>query len=224
MALKILPVFGRDKEKDTVQWFLKHADIIEKMSAPLQEAVDATFGKKKDFKLVVEKAEEISRLEKKADVARRKTASLLYEGAFLPVMRSRFYDLSGRTDNVADAIKNVANMLHYLEGKKVSDSLVVIFYKLGENAIKAAVLVKPALQALFDNKKELHSLVDKIKSLEEESDTYQKYLFDKIFFDKKMNPVTVQIIGWVGHGLSEVCDEAKRVCDTMILLEIMGVA
>ena len=52
MSLKILPVFGRDEEKETVKLFIKHAGAIENMAKPLQEAVDLSFGKKKDFKLV----------------------------------------------------------------------------------------------------------------------------------------------------------------------------
>ena len=222
--VNILPIFGRDKEKNTILCFLKHAEIIEQMTGPLQEAVDSTFKKKKDFKLVMKKAKEIKALEKEADIIRRQTATLLYEGAFLPVMRSRFYDLSSRTDNVADTIKNVANLLHYLKDKKISNNLAAILHKLGENAAKASTLVKPALQALFENKKEVHQIVDKIKELEEESDIHQRELFDKILFDKKMNPVTVQIIGWIGHRLSKVCDDSKKVSDTIILLKIMGVA
>jgi len=49
-------------------------------------------------------------------------------------------------------------------------------------------------------------------------------MFDRILFDKKMKPVTVQVVGWIGHGLSEVCDEAKHVSDTMSLLKIMRIA
>lgn len=223
MALNILPIFGRDKEKDTVKWFLKHAEIIQQMAAPLQEILNATF-KKKDFKLVEEKSKEINSLEKEADKARRTTATLLYEGAFLPVMRSRLYGLSGRMDDVADAIKNVCNMLHYLKGKKVPEHTITVLLKLGDNASKAAELVKPALQALFDNDPEFTKIINKIKDLEEKSDLYQREMFDRILFDRNMNPVTVQIIGWIGHSLSEVCDDAKHVSDTMTLLRIMKVA
>lgn len=223
MALKILPIFGREKEKETIRWFLEHVRIIQRMSKPLQEAVQAAF-KKKDFKLVAEKAKKLNDLEKHADHARRKTAALLYEGAFLPVMRSRLYDLSGRIDDVADTIKNVVNMLHYLRDKKVPRGLVPILLKLGDNASKAAELVLPALQALFDNKPEFQSLSDKIKGLEKGSDSYQKEMFDRILFDKSMKPVTVQIVGWIGHALSKVCDDAKHVSDTMALLRVMKVA
>ncbi|MDP2908917.1 MAG: DUF47 family protein [Nanoarchaeota archaeon] len=223
MALRILPIFGRDKEKETVKWFLNHADTIQKIGVPLQESIVATF-KKKDFKLVIEKAKEVNDLEKQADNARRATATSLYEGAFLPVMRSRLYDLSGRMDNVADASKNVVNMLHYLRDKKVPASVVAVLLKLGDNAAKASELVKPALQALFDNKPEFQGLVNQIKKLEESSDLYQRDMFDKILFDKKLNPVAVQVIGWIGHALSRVCDEAKRVSDTLTLLRIMKIA
>jgi predicted phosphate transport protein (TIGR00153 family) len=223
MALNILPFFGRDKEKETVNWFLKHAETIESMAKPLSEILDAAF-KKKDFELVIEKFKEINRLEKEADNARRTTATLLYEGAFLPTMRSRLYGLSGRMDDIADAIKNVCNMLHYLKGKKVPQGTVAILFKLGDNAVKAAGLTKLTLQALFDNKQEFTTLSNQIKDLEEKSDIYQREMFDKILFDKNMNPVTVQIIGWVGHSLSEVCDNAKHATDTMTLLKIMKVA
>ncbi len=149
---------------------------------------------------------------------------MLYEGAFLPVMRSRLYDLSGRLDNVADAIKNVANMLGYLKGRKVPKGIMDVLEELSENACKSAELMEPALEALFERKPEFQSLNDKIKDLEEKSDIYQREMFDRILFDKKLKPVTVQIIGWIGHGLSEVCDEAKHVSDTMSLLRIMEIA
>jgi len=202
---------------------LKHVEIVQKMAIPLKEGVNATF-KKQDFKLAVKKAEELNALEKDADNARRSTAALLYEGAFLPVMRSRLYDLSGRIDNVADAIKNVGNMLHYLKNKKVPSYLTEILIRLGDNAAKSAELLKPTLQALFDNTEEFQSLNEQLKDLEEKSDIYQREMFDRMLFDKKLNPVTIQIIGWIGHTLSEVCDEAKHVSDTMNLLKIMKVA
>ncbi len=223
MALNILPFFGRDKEKETVKWFLKHAETIQSMAKPLSEILDAAF-KKKDFELVIEKFKEINTLEKEADKARRTTAALLYEGAFLPTMRSRLYGLSGRMDDIADAIKNVCNMLHYLKGKKVPPGTVEILLKLGDNAVKAAGLTKLILQALFDNKPEFTTLSNQIKDLEEKSDLYQREMFDRIFFDRNMNPVTVQIVGWVGHSLSEVCDNAKHSVDTMTLLKIMKIA
>ena len=223
MALGILPIFGRDKEKETVEWFLKHAEIIQSMAKPLQEIMDATF-KKKDFNLVAEKAKEINLLEKEADVARRKTASLLYEGAFLPMMRSRLYGLSGRMDDVADAIKNVGNMMHYLKGKKVQPGTVEILFKLGDDAARVAELVSPTLHALFDNRPEFTELSNRIKDLEERSDILQREMFDRILFDGHLNPVTVQIIGWIGHSLSEVCDNAKHVVDTLVLLKVMKVA
>ncbi|MBU4501491.1 MAG: DUF47 family protein, partial [Nanoarchaeota archaeon] len=74
MALKILPFFGRDKEKETVKLFLKHTDIIDEMCGPLKEAIDTAF-KKKDFKKVRELSKHISVLEKKGDVTRRRTAA-----------------------------------------------------------------------------------------------------------------------------------------------------
>lgn len=223
MALNILPIFGRDKEKEAVKWFLTHAEVVGRMSRPLQEILDAAF-KKKDFKLVDEKFNEINLLEKEADKARRTTAALLYEGAFLPTMRSRLYGLSGRMDDVADSIKNVSNMLHYLKGKKINPATITILLKLGDNACKASELMLPTLKALFDNTEEFRNLVSRIKNLEEQSDIYQREMFDRILFDKSMNPVTVQIISWVGHSLSEVCDSAKHVSDTMTLLRIMKVA
>jgi hypothetical protein len=97
------------------KFFSEHEidSIIKEMSDIFRALCSAAFDEK-DFAHVETYADKVSNMEKDADVARRKTAALLYEGAFLPVMRSRLYDLSGRIDNVADTMKNVANMLHYL--------------------------------------------------------------------------------------------------------------
>ncbi|MBL7100733.1 MAG: DUF47 family protein [Nanoarchaeota archaeon] len=224
MALKILPVFGRDKEKEVVKLFLKHVEIVEKMALPLQETVDATF-KDKNFNLVAEKSKEIWVLERNADIVRKKTATLLYEGAFLPMMRSRLYDFSGRIDDVADTIQDAVNIFHYLKGKKIPINLFKSLHKLGETASKSARLIKPCLQAMFDNKKEeFDKLVGKIKATESEADRYKRELFETILFDKKMDPITVQILMWIGKELSGISDGAKRVSDTMVLLRVMNVA
>ncbi len=223
MALHILPIIGRDKEKETVKWFLKHAELIEKIGEPLKQAIDFAF-LKKDFEKVEKLCEEINALEKEADIARQKTASLLYAGAFLPVMRSRFYDLSGRLDNVADTVQDAANILHHMKGRKIPKEVIKLICNLGEEAAKSTQLVKPALKALFNSQKNFNKLVEEIKIIEGRADKYEHQLLEIIFSDKKIEAVTVSIIKWISKELSFICDSAKHVSDTMCLLKIMNVA
>ncbi|MCG2718731.1 MAG: DUF47 family protein [Nanoarchaeota archaeon] len=223
MALKILPFFGRDKEKETVKLFLKHTDIIDEMCGPLKEAIDTAF-KKKDFKKVRELSKHISVLEKKGDVTRRRTAAMLYSGAFLPMTRSRLYDFSGRIDDVADAIQDAANLLHYIEKKKVPKEYIKLLHQLGETAAECAKLIKPAMDALFQNQQNFSKYVEDIKKLESKADYYERTLFDDLFFNKKVDPLAMHILSWVARELSRIADKAKQVSDTMVLIKIMNVA
>jgi len=223
MALKILPFFGRDKEKETLALFRKHAEVIASMSKPLQEAVDAAF-KKKDFELTEERCKELNKLEKEADFIRKKTAAMLYAGAFLPMMRSRLYDFSGRLDDVADTIQDAANLLHYMKGKKIPKEFIDILHKLGQTAAKSASMIKPAIEALFENKKNFDRLMNDIKTIESEADHYERELFNKLFFKKNMDATAMHVMSWVGIELSKVADKMKKVSDTMVLVKIMNVA
>jgi len=223
MALKILPFVGRDKEKDTVSLFLKHADIIDEMCDPLKEAVDMAFHKK-DFKKVRELSKEVHDLEKKGDVIRRKTAAKLYAGAFLPMTRSRLYDFSGRVDDVADTIQDAANLLHYMEKKKIPKEYVDIIHKLAETSTECAKLIKPAMNALFKNQQNFSKYVEDIKKLESKADNYERILFDDLFFNKKVDSLSMHIISFTVREFSKISDKAKKVSDTMVLINIMNVS
>lgn len=101
MAFKLMNLFGRSQERDTI-------NLIKQLMKKIIEAntvfveVKTTFDKK-DYANLSKLSNKIGDIEHQADELRRRILTLLCEGAFLPMMRENLHRLVQAMDEIGRA-------------------------------------------------------------------------------------------------------------------------
>lgn len=219
MAFKILPFFGRSAEKEIVDLMRKHMQKIFAMNNVLVEAGNAVVAGK--YKIVGEKAKEISEMEHEADGVRREMLSKLYGGAFLPGMRMQLYNLINMLDDIAGDIQNSIQAFVYLRNKTFPKEVKSIFSKIIAETSETLLSLGKALEDLLEGKPELASDVKEVLKKEHNIDLLKKELFDYTLFAKKLDPLSSRVIGDIVDFVSHISDMAETCADQMELLKIL---
>ena len=143
MALGIIGILGKSKEKDTLDLMKKHIEKIVETKDAYKEAYTLfKANKKKKAEMM---ANTVSEKEHDADLICKRIVVNLYEGAFMPNMRSNIYRTVEEIDTVADKIKNAANMIPFLKVVKLNNVLKDIldeFHDPKPAATTIATLIK----------------------------------------------------------------------------------
>ena len=215
-----LPLFGQDKEKETVELLVQQVQAIRSTMDVFKELMDQL--RSKNFKKVREKIQDVKDHEQECDAIRHNIATALFEGAFLPGMRSQLNTLSDQLDDVADSIENAANMSPYFEVHKPSKVMFDTFDRLTHEADKSIIALDAVLHSLLNKEPDdlFTGKFKKMKIAEEACDQIQREVFDLVYMDKKMDPVLVQLAGNFAHMLSTVADSVECACDTMTSIKM----
>lgn len=219
MVFRILPFFGRSAEKKVVELMKEHLQKTLAMNNILEQAGDSFL--KDNYKIVEEKAKEVSVVEHQADGIRREILSELYKGAFLPGMRTQLYDLVNMLDEVANKMQNAVQSFVYLRGKNFSTKAKTILGKMIVETNKAVISLGKALDDLFEGKPELREHIKEVGAFEHNIDLLKKELFDYILFEKRLDVLSSMVIGDVANFVSEISDMAENSCDRIELLKIL---
>lgn len=219
MAFRILPFFGRSIEKKIVELMKRHLQKTVAMNEILTQAGDAVV--KGKYKIVEEKAEEVSVIEHQADEIRREILSELYKGAFLPGTRTQLYNLVNMLDGVANKIQNSVQAFVYLRGKNFSSKAKNIFGKIIEETNKSVISLGKVLNDLFEGKPEIRDHIREVGALEHNVDLLKKEMFHYILFEKKLDALSSRVIGDVVNFISSISDMAENSCDRIELLKIL---
>ncbi|MDI6737196.1 MAG: DUF47 family protein [Nanoarchaeota archaeon] len=217
--LRILPIFGRNMEKETVELFKQMLKEIVDARAPFKEVGKAL--KKGDFKNVAEFSGKIREQEHKCDKLRRQISQNLYIGAFMPAMRTRLYDLTDSIDSVIDSVQDSVDRMVYLEHKKVPPKVLDIYIKMIDEACRGMAFLSIIIDNLFSGSPDLMANIKKANLVEHNLDKLKKDVLDIILFDKKMHPVCVLVCWKVSKFLEEIGDSIERCCDDVAILRLM---
>ena len=217
--LRILPIFGRDMEKETVELF--KAMIAEILSArqPFTEVGKAL--KKGDFKRIKQLAAVINEKEHNCDKIRRHISQNLYSGAFMPVMRTRLYDLTDGIDDVIDRMQDAVDRIIYLEHKKLPLKVADLYIKMVEEGCTAITELSVIINELFAGSPELMHEVKKANQSEHNLDLLKRDVLDIILFDRKIDCTSVWLEANVAALLSEVGDAVEGCCDDVAILRLL---
>lgn len=221
MSFRILPIFGRDKEKETLELFKKHIKKVQETRKAFHEAAEALF--KSNFNDVNQKVEIVNIKERETDDIRREVILCLFEGAFLPVTRSRLYELSESIDNVADEIQDAADMLVFFKGRKLPKDIMNLIKEIVKEAEESVDELENGFNDLLDNR-EISSDFKKMKITEEKADILQQQLLKKLYFNKKIDPVTVSIVARTGHIISKISNEVESSFNKMSIIKLLKLA
>lgn len=219
MAFKILPLFGRDKEKETVELF---RSLLAEAKMANAAFIDCSKGLlDEDFDVVAAKAMDVSKHEKNADQIIAKIIFHLYGGAFLPGMRTQLHELAIFIDDVVDDMQNAANAFGYMRDKKFPESVKAIYWKLIEESERSVSQLQTIMEGLFENKESLMDDIKAAKVMEHNCDVLKKEVFDKVMFDKKLEPVTSRLLTDLAGFISAIADSVEDCCDKVIVLKLL---
>lgn len=219
MAFKILPLFGRDKEKETVELFRELLTEVTLGNEALMECIKGMLDD--DFDAVEARANDVSKHEKNADQIISKIIFHLYSGAFLPGMRTQLHELAIFIDDVIDNMQNSANAFGYMRDKKFPETVKVVYWKLAEETRMSVNQLRIILEDMFENKETLMEDIKSAKIMEHNCDVFKKEVFDKVMFDKKLEPVTSRLLTDIAGFISSISDAVEDCCDKVVVLKLL---
>ena len=219
MAFKILPLFGRNTEKETVELF---RGLLTEIVMANSAFLDCTKGLlDEDFDVVAMKAADVSKHEKNADQIIAKIIFHLYGGAFLPGMRTQLHELAIYIDDVVDNMQNAANAFGYMKDKKFPEAVKNTYWKLVEESRKSVEQLRIIMEDLFENKDSLMEDVKVAKVMEHNCDVLKKEVFDRVMFDKKLEAVTSRLLTDIAGFISSIADSVEDCCDKVIVIKLV---
>ena len=217
--LRILPIFGRDMENETVELFKAMVQEILAARQPFKEVGFAL--KKGDFRKIKVLAKEINEKEHNCDKIRREISQKMYSGAFMPVMRTRLYDLTDTMDSVIDGVQDAVDRMIYLEKKKLSPKVVDLYLKMIDESCTGITHLSVIIENLFSGSQELMSNVKKANISEHNLDILKRDVLNIVLFDKKMDCTFVWLSVNVATLLSEIGDSVEKCCDDVAILRLL---
>ncbi|MBS3108159.1 DUF47 family protein [Candidatus Woesearchaeota archaeon] len=222
MAFRILSFMGfgrKTKEQEIIDLLTEHLKIVSNTKCVLAEIYELAF--KGKFDAVAGKIKDVFELERDADQLKKKITIKLHEGAFLPTMRRNLYDLILINDVVCNEIQNAASMFGYLKIFKLPKSIWVILGKLIDKSCESVDQLQKTFIALTDYNKDIDKEIVNMRKIESEADSWQKELFETMYFKIKRDALMIMAVGQLGHFVSEIADRAQEASEKMMLIRIM---
>jgi len=223
-----MPFFGAKKEQEAFKLLTCHAIEVHKTVEMLNELFMAL--SKYDHNLIENVTKKISAQEYEADKCRRKFESGLYEGAFLPLLRSDLFNFAERADTVADEAKHVGQAVARREklcdmlkkAAKKNKKVAALVEGLGPLAAKVIETVKcltNATKALETDVEKAAALAEKTNSLEEEVDVIEDQLIRSVFdLERSLDAVTVMQLRDVIMWTARVANWAEDAGDIIAMI------
>ena len=127
-----------------------------------------------------EKVQKVSLFENQADILRRKTISVMYEGAFLPNLRGELLALIESVDKVMNKVQSVAECIDF-QRPKIPEEFREDLLKQNHLVRETYKYLKKAVETLFLNIEETNSYILKVEELEHKEDILEKDMIKKLF-------------------------------------------
>jgi len=219
MGFKILPIFGRNQEEETLNSLRDMMKEIMQANALFRDCtklwLDAEYDK------VAEMSEDIGKHERQADDQRRKIMMQLYSGAFLPGTRGDIHQLTDELDDIVDGIFHSSARFGYMKGKKFPEDIKATFWKLTNETRDCVEKMNAIIAELLDNNSE--SIMDHIKEakeIEHNCDLLMKDIEDAVYFSK-MDAMTAILILKIANEMVSISDAVETACNRVTVLKLL---
>jgi uncharacterized protein len=185
--------FSGKKEQTVIEKIKKHIQILNAAAECFRKAVE-----NRDR----EQLYCVSDLEREADSIRREIVSMIYEGAFLPYLRSNLCRFVEIVEEAFDLLKEAASEFEYMAqglDKEIEDDCI----KIAEKNLQMGEMLLIAFETLY-GKDDLREKTLAIR-------IYEKQV-DEIKYDlvKKLSKIEVKNF-WHGKMLSDFVDFLTRI-------------
>ncbi|VVB53719.1 Uncharacterised protein [uncultured archaeon] len=214
----IIPFFGREQEKNTIELIKKHADKVLETVERLPQVFDAL--DKKDAKRLNEEIEKVRVLEHEADVIRRQVEETMYSGAFMPISRGRIFDFCERLDTVANSAQDFANMTDYLVGIRINEEIRGMMTEIVDTTLSCTRALTEAVHSMDDAEK-LKALIQKVRDEEHKIDIIQVKLYHTIYRRGAYGPTDILVLTKTADFLGTISNDAEDASDALNLIILM---
>jgi predicted phosphate transport protein (TIGR00153 family) len=141
-------LFVGKKEEKVKDLVFKHLDKIQEGLDVFQEVLELYLTNQ--YEEMMEKVQKVSLLENQADILRRKSISVMYEGAFLPNLRGELLALIESVDKVMNKIQSVSESLDF-QRPKIPEEFKEDILKQNQYVRETYKHLKSSIESLFLN-------------------------------------------------------------------------
>ncbi|MFH1637480.1 MAG: TIGR00153 family protein [Candidatus Woesearchaeota archaeon] len=218
MGFNILPVFGREKEKETIGLYLEFSKLMLEINEVFfrctKRWIDGDYDE-------VEKLEtEVAHLEKKGDEIVRVITQNLYTGAFLPGTRGHMHRFSIALDDVMDNIKDTAGIYIFMKKRKFSEEVKNEFWKMLQETRQAVRIMSRIIEKLFSGEDIIEDL-KKAKGLEHSCDLIKRRIFELVLLGKRAEAITWRLICDTASSMASITDAIEFCCVQVTILKLI---
>ena len=189
--------FGSKKEQKVIEKIKKHIQILYAAAECFKKAIEER--DKEQLYCVPD-------LEREADSIRREIVSMIYEGAFLPYLRSNLCRFVEIVEEAFDLLKEAASEFEYI-GQGLDKEIEEDCIKIADINLKMTEMLLIAFETLF-GKGDLREKTLAIRIYEKQVDEIK---FDLI---KKLSDKEVKNF-WHGKMLSDFVDFLSRISNVI---------
>lgn len=211
------------KEREAANILKEVCSKLSKMGSKCEEFFEIFFVEG-DIRVAEALGKKVSELESEADENRRKFIQMLYNGAFLPVMRGDLVELAERLDKVLDAIEETVNCVLLRENllRKLGGKSKEIGDRLKKVASKSRETIDSLVEAvnlLFVDMDRVVLKVDEVQKLEHESDLLEsEFIASLVDIEKELDPLSVVQLEELVRKLGSISDTAEDTGDVLLRL------
>ncbi|PNR94592.1 TIGR00153 family protein [Petrotoga sp. 9PWA.NaAc.5.4] len=206
--------FGKKEEK-IIDLFSKHLSKIEEGLSSFEEMVVSYLNNDKEK--TKETLEKISEIESEADSLRRKTESVMYEGAFLPNFRGDLLGLIEAADKVMNKIQSVSEILEF-QKPNIPEEFKEDFLGQIQLVKKSYKFLKKSIESLFENIEKGHEFVKKVEEYEHKEDILEKALIKKLFDMEKLQLAEKIQLKDLFLQIGDIADRAEDASDRVEII------
>jgi uncharacterized protein len=189
--------FGSKKEQKVIEKIKKHIQILYAAAECFKKAIEER--DKEQLYCVPD-------LEREADSIRREIVSMIYEGAFLPYLRSNLCRFVEIVEEAFDLLKEAASEFEYI-GQGLDKEIEEDCIKIADKNLQMSEMLLIAFETLF-GKDDLREKTLAIRIYEKQVDEIK---YDLI---KKMTEKEVKNF-WHGKMLSDFVDFLSRISNVI---------
>jgi hypothetical protein len=189
--------FGAKKEQKVIDGIIKHIQILRAAAECFKSAMEARNN---------EQMYCVADLEREADSIRREIVSMIYEGAFLPYLRSNLCRFVEIVEEAFDLLKEAASNFEYI-GNELDKEMEEECIKIADKNYQMSEMLLIAFETLF-SKDDLREKMLAIRIYEKQVDEIK---FDLI---RKLTEIEVKNF-WHGKMLSDFVSHLARISNVI---------
>ena len=228
LAIAFAPLVGK-RERESFDILKRNAKEVTEVVRQFEKVIAAFFSEH-DFGKAKALGKELSSLETKADEGRREFMRMLYEGAFLPVLRGDLARLAERLDTVADTAEGAMRAIVLREklsaalgeAKRLSAKVkewIDSFLRMAKLTIEVIENLQASVEALATDIDVAMRKANDVDKLEHEVDLIEEGLLHELYtYEKFLDPVSILQLADIVRRSGNVSDRAEDTSDAIAIV------